>query len=132
RFLLEKRVPMGAGLGGGSSNAAAALRGLNALAGERLTATELGEVAAGVGRDCALFLYEGPVVMRGRGEVVELLGERAVRRLRGRRVFVFKPAFGISTAWAYGRMVAGAPGSYFSGEAAEARLAAWGEDEGRA
>lgn len=125
RFFVEKRIPMGAGLGGGSSNAAAALRGLNALAGDVLKAERLAEVAASVGSDCALFLHEGPVVMRGRGERVEALAARAAERLRGRRVLVFKPAFGISTAWAYGRMAAAAPGSYLPAEEAEARLATW-------
>jgi 4-diphosphocytidyl-2-C-methyl-D-erythritol kinase len=140
RFVLEKRIPIGAGLGGGSSNAAAALRGLNALAGGVLNAERLAEAAAGVGSDCALFLRDGPVVMRGRGERVETLAagsgdsvlqRRTVERLRGRRVLVFKPAFGISTAWAYGRMAAMAPGSYLSPADAEARLAAWVGD-GRA
>ncbi len=127
RFALEKRIPAGAGLGGGSSDAVAALRALNRLAGpERgLAPEELRAVAAGLGSDCPLFLAGGPLVMRGRGERVELLPEEAVRRLRGRRVLVFKPGFGISTPWAYGRLAAGAPGSYLPAADAEARLAAW-------
>ncbi len=132
RFALEKRIPIGAGLGGGSSNAAAAMRALNELAGGVLDAGALVEVAAKVGSDCALFLQGGPVAMRGRGETVEPLGASAAARLRGRRVLVFKPAFGISTAWAYAQMVARAPGSYLPAGDAEARLAAWMGDDGAA
>jgi len=124
-FFLEKRVPMGAGLGGGSSDAVAALRALNALSGMRLGAEELVRIAAGVGSDCALLLSDGPLVMRGRGERIEALPETAGGRLRGRRVLVFKPAFGIATPWAHAQMAKAAPGSYLPEKEAEARLAAW-------
>ncbi len=144
KFFLTKRVPMGAGLGGGSSDAAATLRGLNALTGTPLTPEQLLEIATGLGSDCPLFLQSGPVVMRGRGEKVEALSAEATARLRGRRVVIFKPAFGISTPWAYGRMVArdrelrespgkrrGIPAAnedpriYLPPTEAEARLAEW-------
>jgi 4-diphosphocytidyl-2-C-methyl-D-erythritol kinase len=125
RFVLEKRIPMGAGLGGGSSDGAAALRALNERAGQPLADIQLKVIAAKLGSDCALFLQEGPVVMRGRGERVEPLGPGAAARLRGRRVLIFKPAFGIATPWAYARMAAEAPASYLPVADAEARLAAW-------
>lgn len=124
KFFLEKRVPMGAGLGGGSSDGAAALRALNQLAGGGQEAL-LPELAAEIGSDCALFLRDEPVVMRGRGERVEPLPEPAARRLRGRRVLVFKPAFGIATPWAYAQLAAAAPASYLPAPAAETRLAEW-------
>jgi 4-diphosphocytidyl-2-C-methyl-D-erythritol kinase len=128
-FRLMKRIPMGAGLGGGSGNAVAALRALNRLAGTTLTDAPLAEVAASLGSDCALFLHNAPVVMRGRGERVEVLPGAAAARIRGRRVLLFKPSFGISTPWAYGRMVAEArarhAGVYLPAEEAERRLAAW-------
>ncbi len=124
RFTLAKRTPMGAGLGGGSSNAVAALRALNRLAGDQLDAAGLARLAAGLGSDCALFLRDAPVVMRGRGERVELLPAAAAARLRGRAVLLFKPGFGISTPWAYGRMVARGT-DYLPATEAEARLAAW-------
>ncbi len=123
-FKLTKRIPLGAGLGGGSSNAVAALRALNRLAGEPLVETGLAGIAAGLGADCALFLQNEPVVMRGRGERVETLPAAAVR-LRGRRVLLFKPGFAISTPWAYDRMARGAPAHYVSSPEAEARLAGW-------
>ncbi len=129
-FFLEKRVPMGAGLGGGSSDAVAALRALNALSGVRLGAEELVQIAAGLGSDCALFFHDGPVVMRGRGERIEALPAGASARLRGRQVLVFKPAFGIATPWAYAQMAKAAPGSYLPEKEAEARLAAWVGEEG--
>lgn len=124
RFHLEKRTPAGAGLGGGSSDAVAALRALNTLAGAPLGAEALRDLAAGLGSDCPLFLASRPVVMRGRGEGVELLPEGAAARLSGRRVLIFKPAFGISTPWAYGQMIA-RPETYLPAPEAEARLAAW-------
>jgi 4-diphosphocytidyl-2-C-methyl-D-erythritol kinase len=125
RFVVEKQIPVGAGLGGGSSNAVAALRGLNSLAGQPLGNSQLQKIAAGLGSDCPLFLQGGPLVMRGRGERLEPMPPSAAIRLHARRVLIFKPAFEISTAWAYGRMAEKAPGSYLPVEEAEARLAAW-------
>jgi 4-diphosphocytidyl-2-C-methyl-D-erythritol kinase len=123
-FRLTKRIPMGAGLGGGSSNAVAALRALNQLSGGRASEAQLEAMAAQLGSDCVLFLRDAPVVMRGRGERVENLSLGAAARVRGRRVLVFKPSFGIATSWAYGRMVARG-GDYLPAVDAEARLAAW-------
>jgi 4-diphosphocytidyl-2-C-methyl-D-erythritol kinase len=123
-FHLAKRIPPGAGLGGGSSNAVAALRALNRLAGGLLDGAGLAGLAAALGSDCALFLADAPVVMRGRGERVERLPPAAANRLRGRRVLLFKPAFGISTPWAYRRMIARGT-DYRPAAEAEARLAAW-------
>jgi 4-diphosphocytidyl-2-C-methyl-D-erythritol kinase len=131
RFHLTKRIPMGAGLGGGSSNAVAALQALNQLAGAPLAPAQLEAVAAGLGSDCALFLRQAPVVMRGRGERVDLLPPAGARRLRGRAVLLFKPSFGISTPWAYGRMVARG-GDYLLAAEAEARLATWLAGDGPA
>jgi len=123
-FKLTKRIPLGAGLGGGSSNAVTALCALNQLSGGLLAESKLAELAAGLGSDCALFLQNAPVVMRGRGERIEALPEAAVRRLRGRRVLLFKPGFGVSTPWAYGRMVKRAA-DYLPAREAEAKLATW-------
>ncbi len=128
KFSLEKRIPMGAGLGGGSSDAVAALRALNALAGTPLAPADLTRLAAGLGSDCALFLHAAPVVMRGRGERIEALSTAAAARLRGRRVLIFKPGFGVATPWAYGRMAA-RPATYFAAPEAEARLARWLNDQ---
>jgi 4-diphosphocytidyl-2-C-methyl-D-erythritol kinase len=125
RFLLNKRIPMGAGLGGGSSNATMALIGLNRLAGEPLSREALGVLAAQLGSDCALFLQAGPVVMRGRGETVQPLPPQAADRISGRRVLIFKPAFGINTAWAYRRLATASPSLYLAAPEAEIKLADW-------
>ncbi len=123
-FRLTKRIPLGAGLGGGSSNAVAALRALNRLAGGPLAEARLAELAAALGSDCALFVAGAAVVMRGRGERIEALPGAAGRRLAGQRVLLFMPSFAISTAWAYGRMAARGS-DYVPAAAAEARLGAW-------
>ncbi len=143
-FRLTKRIPLAAGLGGGSSNATAALLALDRLSGAGLDRAVLAGLAAQVGSDCPLFLAGAPVVMRGRGEQVEELPPAAARRLRGRRVLLFKPALGVSTAWVYAQLasIAGAkgtpavsagaaprpvafPGSYVPAGEAEPRLARW-------
>ena len=124
-FSLDKKIPIGAGLGGGSSNAVSALRGLNELAGRPLSEERLDDIAAVLGSDCALFLHGAPVVMRGRGERVSALPDDAESRLAGRRVLIFKPDISISTAWAYQQLAARAPAGYLPAEQAEARLAAW-------
>ncbi|MCF7687577.1 MAG: 4-(cytidine 5'-diphospho)-2-C-methyl-D-erythritol kinase [Cephaloticoccus sp.] len=123
-FRLRKRIPFGAGLGGGSSNAVATLRALNELAGELLDPPALREVAASLGADCSLFVENSPVIMRGRGDMVERLTEAEHRRIRGKRVLVFKPGFGVLTSWAYGQMVANT-GNYLNAEAAENQLNQW-------
>jgi 4-diphosphocytidyl-2-C-methyl-D-erythritol kinase len=123
-FKLTKRIPMGAGLGGGSSNAVTAVRLLETLSGVDLTEAKRAELVSGIGSDCALFLRYAPVVMRGRGERIELLPDRAVTRLCPWRILLFKPAFGIGTAWAYGRMAQRGT-DYLPASEAEARLATW-------
>jgi 4-diphosphocytidyl-2-C-methyl-D-erythritol kinase len=129
KFRLTKRIPVGAGLGGGSSNGTAALLALNQLSGAGLGRAALMALAAGLGSDCPLFLPGGPVVMRGRGERVEGLPAAAVRRLHGRSVLLFKPSFGVSTAWTYERLAAAGPESYLAAAEAESRLATWIEGE---
>jgi 4-diphosphocytidyl-2-C-methyl-D-erythritol kinase len=73
---LVKRIPAAAGLGGGSSDAAATLVGLNALWGTRLKFTELTELAAELGSDVPFFIRGGAAAMRGRGEQLEPLPAR--------------------------------------------------------
>ena len=129
RFSLVKRIPMGAGLGGGSSNAATVLRALNQLSGNVFNQNQLTDVAAKVGSDCPLFLHDGPVVMRGRGDVITPVPPKGTRRIAGRRLLLFKPAFGISTPWAYGQLAQRAPSDYAPAVDTEVKLAAWLADE---
>lgn len=97
RIELLKNVPHGAGLGGGSSDAAAALKAANALWGRPADAATLHAVAASVGSDCAFFLNGAPARGTGRGECLEPIG--GVRALSV--VLVFPDAF-VSTKEAYG------------------------------
>ncbi|MDH7569360.1 MAG: 4-(cytidine 5'-diphospho)-2-C-methyl-D-erythritol kinase [Armatimonadota bacterium] len=101
RIHLEKRIPSQAGLGGGSSDAAAVLRGLNRLWGLDLPPQALLSMAAAVGSDVPFFLTGGCAVVRGRGEVVQPF----TPPFSGWVVLV-KPDFGVSTAQAYAHLAA--------------------------
>lgn len=103
RVHLEKRIPHGAGLGGGSSDAAAVLRELNRLVGAGLTTRDLEELGAEIGSDVPFFIRGNPAWCRGRGEIVEPLKER----LADGEVIVVKPPFPVPTAWAYGMWAKG-------------------------
>ena len=99
RIHLEKRIPLAAGLGGGSGNAACTLLGLNDLFSLPLTARQLGEIAATLGSDVPFFLQNQPALATGRGEKITPLD--FFPALRGIFVLLIHPGFGISTAWAY-------------------------------
>lgn len=99
RLHLEKRVPMAAGLGGGSADAATTLLGLNELFGGPLDAAGLHTLAAALGSDVPFFLQRRPALATGRGERVTPLGPFPA--LRGRWLLLAHPGFGIATAWAY-------------------------------
>jgi 4-diphosphocytidyl-2-C-methyl-D-erythritol kinase len=122
-FHLTKRVPHGAGLGGGSADAAAALRLLDRASGDPLGPEVLESLAAEVGSDCPFFVRGQAAVMRGRGERLELLPAAARAALAGRKVVLAKPPFGIPTPEAYGLLVKA--GKYRPDAQAEAELAAW-------
>ncbi|NNE93575.1 MAG: 4-(cytidine 5'-diphospho)-2-C-methyl-D-erythritol kinase [Verrucomicrobiales bacterium] len=94
---IEKQIPSGAGLGGGSSDAAAVLRAINEMAELNLSTEELAEVAAEVGSDVSFFVYGTVCDCRGRGEIVEPV-EDFERELP---VVLVKPNFEISAAFAY-------------------------------
>jgi 4-diphosphocytidyl-2-C-methyl-D-erythritol kinase len=96
---LEKRIPLAAGMGGGSGNAATALLGLNELFGLPLSSARLHELAARLGSDVPFFLQDGPALALGRGERVESLPP--FRALQGAAILLIHPGFGISTPWAY-------------------------------
>jgi 4-diphosphocytidyl-2-C-methyl-D-erythritol kinase len=96
---LEKQIPMEAGLGGGSGNAAHTLRGLNELFGHPLSFDTLRELASGLGSDIVFFLEDRPALATGRGEQVVWLDPFPA--LRGCSVLLVHPGFGVPTAWAY-------------------------------
>ncbi|MBU6408751.1 MAG: 4-(cytidine 5'-diphospho)-2-C-methyl-D-erythritol kinase [Verrucomicrobia bacterium] len=96
---LEKRIPLAAGLGGGSSNAAITLLALNELFGRPLPPARLADIAAALGSDVPFFLQDAPALATGRGEKVSPLENFAA--LKGAAFLLIHPGFGISTAWAY-------------------------------
>ena len=126
---LEKQIPLGAGLGGGSSNAAACLRALNEMCGAPLRFEDLNHLGASLGSDVPLFLWPGPVLVRGRGEVVEALSANVKKLISKHRVFLFAPQYPISTKWAYGKF-AERVGNYAAKELVELALGKWSRKEG--
>jgi 4-diphosphocytidyl-2-C-methyl-D-erythritol kinase len=96
---LEKKIPLAAGLGGGSGNAATTLLALNDLFGQPLAAEKLFEIAASLGSDIPFFLQEKPALATGRGEKIQPLENFPA--LRGKAFLLIHPGFGISTPWAY-------------------------------
>ena len=122
-FHLTKKVPHGAGLGGGSSDAAAALRLLDQASGDPLGLEVLETLAAEVGSDCPFFVRGQAAVMRGRGERLEILPLAARAALAGRKVVLVKPPFGVPTPEAYALLAKA--GKYRPAAQAEAELAAW-------
>ena len=93
---IRKRIPMGAGLGGGSTDAAAALRGLNDLLGGGLSTEDLQAVAVSVGADVPFFIRGEAARARGIGEDLSPVGP--LPRLW---MVVLFPNFAVSTAWVY-------------------------------
>lgn len=104
RIHLEKRIPLAAGLGGGSANAATTLRGLNELFGKPLSADQLHALAARLGSDVPFFLQDRPALATGRGERIEPLD--FFPALRGCALVLVYPGFGVSTPWAYQQLAA--------------------------
>ena len=96
-IFLYKNLPMGAGLGGGSSDAAFTLVALNAVFGLGLSQETLAELAAELGSDCPFFIYNRPMFASGRGEKLEPYP----LDLSGYRIEVVTPGIHISTAEAY-------------------------------
>jgi len=96
---LEKRIPMAAGLGGGSGNAAMTLLGLNELFGSPLGPKKLDGIAASLGSDIPFFLQDGPALATGRGDQIKTLP--SFPALKGTAFLLIHPGFGIATAWAY-------------------------------
>lgn len=95
---VAKNIPAGAGLGGGSSNAAAMLSHLNAIAGERaLPPDDLAALALSLGADVPFFLLGRPALARGVGEVLTPIEAD----LRGFTLLLVCPPFHVDTAWAY-------------------------------
>ena len=98
RLTLCKKIPHGAGLGGGSSDAAAALRGLNRFFDARLSSEKLITLAAQLGSDVPFFVNEAAAICSGRGEIVTPAAWPAPLNL-----LLLKAEFGVPSSWAYSR-----------------------------
>lgn len=99
RLHLEKRLPLAAGLGGGSANAAVTLLALNELFGRPLDFDQLDALAATLGSDVNFFLQPNPALATGRGEQIVPLA--SFTALNGAALFLFRPGFGVATPWAF-------------------------------
>ncbi len=106
RITLDKRIPVAAGLGGGSADAAAVLIGLNRLWRLRWPAARLVEVARGLGMDVPFFLHGGCALATGRGEKLEPVAGTPLA------LVLVNPRFGSSTAATYARVT---PAMYTDG-----------------
>jgi 4-diphosphocytidyl-2-C-methyl-D-erythritol kinase len=96
---LEKKIPLFAGLGGGSGDAATTLLGLNEIFDRPLLAGQLNEIAASLGSDVPFFLQDKPALATGRGEKIQPLG--FFPALTDMALFLIHPGFDIPTLWAY-------------------------------
>ena len=95
-IVLKKAIPHGAGLGGGSSDAASTLLALNELFETNLPREALAKMAELIGSDVPFFIFQSAAVCKGRGELV------SPTRLREQlSVLLLKPEFGVPTQWAY-------------------------------
>lgn len=97
RIHLRKQIPMGAGLGGGSADAAYVLRGLNEMFELNVSTSELEILAAQLGSDCPFFIQNKAQVARGRGEV---LSEIEIN-LKGKHLILLNPGIHVGTKEAY-------------------------------
>lgn len=101
RMHLDKRVPFGAGLGGGSSDGTAVIMAINALFDLGLTESELTGIAAELGSDTAFFVRNTPQLCTGRGEIMSPVNID----IHGMTLVIAKPAEGVSTREAYAGVV---------------------------
>ena len=115
RITLDKRIPVAAGLGGGSTDAAAVLAGLNRLWGLRWPRERLEELATGLGMDVPFFLRGGAALGTGRGERLTAISSAVLP------LVLVNPRFPVSTAETYGRVT---PAMYTDGGRARAMAAA--------
>ena len=99
RININKRIPVGSGMGGGSADAAAVLRGLNRLYGGRFSPEALEEIGAGVGSDVPFCVRGGTQLAKGRGEILSPLPP-----LPKCGVVICKPDFSISTPELYRKL----------------------------
>lgn len=97
-IFIGKKIPVGAGLGGGSSNAATVLMGLNSFLGSPVKEQRLMELGASIGSDVPFFILKSPAMATGRGEVLKRV------KLPRYSYVLLNPGFHVSTAWVYNNL----------------------------
>lgn len=102
---LHKQIPFGAGLGGGSSDAAFTLKMLNTLFNLKLSKVQLLDYALGLGSDCPFFIENQPAFASGRGELLVPVSVN----VNNMHLVLVKPDFGVGTAEAYGGIIPHVP-----------------------
>jgi len=117
---LYKHIPDGAGLGGGSSDAASALMMLNTMFNVGLDDATLAAMAATLGADCAFFIYSRPMLATGIGDVLSPIDVN----LKGMTLALVKPAASVDTRTAYSRVVPQQPTTDLC-ETIQLPIAAW-------
>lgn len=100
---LHKIIPDGAGLGGGSSDASNTLIALNDLFKMNVDRNELASIASGIGADCPFFIYNTPLLAKGKGDIFESTDIS----LKGKFLLLIKPDISVPTAWAYSKIIPG-------------------------
>ncbi len=105
KVILQKNIPSGAGLGGGSSDATFMLKALNDLYNLQISDEQLHDYASQLGSDCSFFLYNKPALIKGRGDFFEPLKFD----FETFYVVLVVPDIHISTAWAYGNIICRQP-----------------------
>jgi 4-diphosphocytidyl-2-C-methyl-D-erythritol kinase len=93
---LNKKIPLGAGLGGGSSDAAAVLKGLLLVWRKKLSNEKLLEIAEKLGSDVPFFVFGGAALVRGKGEKLEKL-----KKIEAASLLLVNPGFGVATKTVY-------------------------------
>ncbi|MFH1874347.1 MAG: 4-(cytidine 5'-diphospho)-2-C-methyl-D-erythritol kinase [Pseudomonadota bacterium] len=96
RIQLNKQIPVAAGLGGGSSDAAAVLKGLNQLWQKHLTPYDLAAIGVNLGADVPFFCFESPAIAQGIGEKITILP-----KLPKLHFLLINPSVAVSTPWVY-------------------------------
>lgn len=93
---IKKKIPIASGMGGGSSNAAAVLKGLNQLLKLKLPREKLMAIGAKIGADVPFFLFEGPAIASGIGDQL-----KKIKKIPKMSFVVINPGVKVSTEWAY-------------------------------
>lgn len=118
---LRKIIPDGAGLGGGSADAAFTLKGLNSLFELGLTDERLAETAAKLGADCPFFIYNRPMLCTGIGTDFSPVDVD----LSGYSIVIVKPQVSVPTAQAYSRVTPAMPSRHIADVLAESSVDGW-------